>query len=72
MKNNISYTYIIAEYRRNALLQGKDNGKVYLTTEQIAELMSECSYNLPVVRTHSMAEKPSTIFGLTIVNVDLL
>ena len=69
MKDDISYMRLILIYKRNAVRNGNNPTKVYLTTDQIAELLADSMFNMPIVR---MDIEPMTILGLTIVNVDLL
>lgn len=69
MKDDTSYMRLILIYKRNAIRNGNNPTKVYLTTDQIAELLADCMFHVPIVR---MDTEPMTILGLTIVNVDLL
>ena len=69
MKEDISYMRLILIYKRNAVRNGNNPTKIYLTTDQIAELLADCMFRVPIVQ---MNTEPMTILGLTIVNVDLL
>lgn len=69
MKDDTSYMRLILIYKRNAIRNGNNPTKVYLTTDQIAELLADCMFHIPIVQ---MDTEPMTILGLTIVNVDLL
>ena len=68
MKNNISYVGLIIKYKNNSMRKGCLPTKVYLTTEQIAELLEDSMFSPYVAQTDY--SEPMTVFGLTIVNVD--